>query len=290
MPTNIFLSIIICTRNRASKLSRALAHWQKVDFSGFDSEIVIVNNGSTDNTASVINDFIKDPPAHTLVIDEALPGLGRARKQASLAANGSILFFTDDDCYPLTDILFQIKETFSDPAVGYSGGRVLLYNPDHYKITTQVSNVHVEIEPLSYIPAGLIHGANMSFRASLVHAAGGFDERLGAGTCFFSGEDVDMLSRVSALGWKGVYNPSIVVYHDHGRVGSTQIRSLLKGYDIGRGAYYCKALLNPITRRKYLKHWYYSMRYTSYRTILHELKGCCLWLIAEATAKCQRLK
>ena len=46
---------------------------------------------------------------------------------------------------------------------------------------------------------------------------GGFDERFGAATKFFSAEDTDAMARVLGAGWRGAYDPRPLVYHHHGR-------------------------------------------------------------------------
>jgi hypothetical protein len=42
---------------------------------------------------------------------------------------------------------------------------------------------------------------------------------------------------------KIVYSPDILVYHNHGRRSDEHIKSLRRGYAVGRGAFYCKYIL-----------------------------------------------
>ena len=68
-------------------------------------------------------------------------------------------------------------------------------------------------------------------------------------------EDLDAAARVSAAGWRGRYEPRVIVHHDHGRRRGPDVDRLERGYDIGRGAFYAKAALDPRLRKTYLVGW-----------------------------------
>ena len=59
-------SIIIPSYNAAYQLERALRSLVKIDFEPNRYEIIIVDNGSSDNTEFVVNDFVKNNPLHNL--------------------------------------------------------------------------------------------------------------------------------------------------------------------------------------------------------------------------------
>ena len=98
----------------------------------------------------------------------------------------------------------------------------------------------------------------MAARRSVLEALGGFDELLGAGTPYPS-EDVDLVSRASAAGWRGVYDPRPVVAHHHRRRSDSQVDTLRHAYDLGRGAYYAKCLADPKRRGKAWRVWLKSL-------------------------------
>ena len=60
------------------------------------------------------------------------------------------------------------------------------------------------------------------------------------------------MSRASALGLRGVYDPRPVLFHHHRRSRPEEVKPWLAAYDIGRGAYYAKALLDRDRRWIYL--------------------------------------
>lgn len=83
----------------------------------------------------------------------------------------------------------------------------------------------------------------MAFRHSALNGTGMFDPIFGAGAKF-AGEEWELAIRLSLLGWKGIYTPAPTVWHHHGRKAE-QAHALLRGYKIGEGAIYGKALSTP---------------------------------------------
>jgi glycosyltransferase involved in cell wall biosynthesis len=88
-------SVLICTRNRARSLERTLASLSMIDSSDISWELIIVDNGSTDATASVIDRFNSRLPVTR--VEQPNPGLSNARNAGVLAARGKYIIWTDDD-------------------------------------------------------------------------------------------------------------------------------------------------------------------------------------------------
>ena len=173
-------------------------------------------------------------------------------------SSGSIIAFTDDDCYPEKHWIDNLCLCFSDQSIFYLGGRVELYDPSDLPITIQLKEFCEDIPPYSFVNPGFIQGANFSFRKNSLDLVGGFDPDLGAGTPFPC-EDVEILARMSARGLMGRYDPRPLVYHHHGRKTSDDLVSIKKSYDHGRGAYYAKCIVCLPTRLLFLKNWYWSI-------------------------------
>jgi glycosyltransferase involved in cell wall biosynthesis len=91
MATNTKVSVNILTYNRASLLMRAINSVRAQDFS--DKEIIVVNNGSTDNTAEIL----KGLPDIKVITNPTPLGITQARQQALKASAGEYIAVLDDD-------------------------------------------------------------------------------------------------------------------------------------------------------------------------------------------------
>ena len=283
MEPRVQLSLVISTRNRAAQLRRCLNSLLLLD-SARPWEIVIVDNGSSDDTAEVIEEFRGRSPCPLIAVFVPQPGLGRARNHGWRAASGEVVAFTDDDCYPDAHFVSAVAAAFAaQPGLGFLGGRIRLYDPTDYPITVQENPQGIDLPPRRFIPAGLIQGANFALRRSALEAIGGFDPLFGAGA-LFPCEDVDVIARASAAGWRGAYDPTPVVYHHHGRKTREEAGRLMRQYDHGRGAYYAKCLLNRVLRRSTLKHWCRQVPYQSPACTWRELRAACQYLLARASS------
>lgn len=234
------VSLIICTRNRGTQLKRCLSAVAEIAYAK-PWELILVDNGSTDDTQEVIAAFAEGASFEVRYLHEPSRGLARARNTGLAAATSDLVAFTDDDCYPAPDFLDAVEKAFEDPEIGYVGGRIRLFDPDDYPITILESLEPLEFRPGEFLRSGAVQGANMSFRRALLLAIGGFDPRFGSGAAFPC-EDIDAVGRASLAGWGGVYAPDVVVFHHHGRK-LADAAALMRSYDLGRGAYHMKLLL-----------------------------------------------
>ncbi len=90
------ISVVICTWNRADELRTTLdSLTQLVIPPGCTWELIVVNNGCTDETNAVIAEFEARLPIRSLFEGEL--GLSRARNRRAAAAQGDLILFTDDD-------------------------------------------------------------------------------------------------------------------------------------------------------------------------------------------------
>ena len=96
MLTNMDVSVVICTWNRAELLAQTLERLTAVSVpSNIVWEVIVVNNNCTDSTDDVISLFAERLPLRRVF--EATPGLSHARNSALRQARGQWVLFTDDD-------------------------------------------------------------------------------------------------------------------------------------------------------------------------------------------------
>jgi GT2 family glycosyltransferase len=223
-------------------------------------ELVVVNNGSTDRTASVLAEYQARVEFPVTVVTEGVPGLGNARNAGCAVARGEIIAFTDDDCYVAADYVESVRAAFKDPRVGIVGGRVDLFDPSDYPMTIMRSDETELMPPGTFIFPGRLHGANMAFRRRAIEEIGGFDPDFGPGARFMAADDCDAQVRASCAGWWALYAPQVIVAHHHRRKAADMPR-LWRAYGVGVGAFLAKLVLLPDTRSVMtpilLRSWYW---------------------------------
>jgi glycosyltransferase involved in cell wall biosynthesis len=271
MSNSLFdLSLVICTRNRGAQLAQTLKRVSTIQ-SQLKWELVVVDNGSTDRTSAVVAEFAASFDHPVQMINQQGQGVSLAKNAGWQATRSDIVVCIDDDCYPEEDYLDAIFECFSkDPKLGFVGGRILLYDPTDRRITIQESLEPLFFPPGSFITTGVIQGANVAYRRAAVMGVGGFDPWFGAGA-LYSGDEVELMARISAAGWNGAYDPRPVVYHHHGRKTAKDELRLTHWYDRGRGAYYAKFMLNRRTRSVYFKNWLLTRQHEPWRRTAREI-------------------
>jgi glycosyltransferase involved in cell wall biosynthesis len=267
---SVDVSLVICTRNRVSQLERCLGALEQLECD-HRWEVIIVDNGSTDATAECLARAAQR--SAITFIAEPRPGLARARNMGIRKAKGRWVAFTDDDCYPAPDYLSRVIDCFGDETISYMGGRTLLFDTNDAKICIQEKAERELVEPRTFVGPSLIQGMNFAAERRALIEIGGFDERLGAGSSFFSAEDTDIMGRLSWTGRRGLYDPTPTVYHHHQRKDLADIDKLVRGYSIGMGAYLLKFTRRSDSRAVYLKHWCARVKRGSRNRTFRELRG-----------------
>ncbi len=122
--TQIELSIIVCTKNRARKLASLIqCLGSQKNIEKLNWEIIIVDNNSTDNTREVAYAFCEGSNLRINYIFEPRTGLSIARNIGILTSKGSYLLFLDDDILIpdefLSNVLFGIQEFPEFQIFGY---------------------------------------------------------------------------------------------------------------------------------------------------------------------------
>jgi glycosyltransferase involved in cell wall biosynthesis len=199
------VSVIIPTWNGAAKIERCLSALRNQDF-GRRFEIVVVNDGSIDNTPDVLarHNEIR-------VITQSNAGPAAARNRGSRAASGDIIVFTDDDCEPLPNWLTDMIRPFTDPEVVGAKG---VYRTRQSSIVARFVQLEYEdrYRLLARRPTiDFIDTYSAAFRRDRFLEMGGYDTSFPVACA----EDVELSYRMSARGWRMVFAPEAKVYHQH---------------------------------------------------------------------------
>jgi glycosyltransferase involved in cell wall biosynthesis len=282
--TDESVSLIICTRDRADALERCLGKLPDLELAGVGAEVVLVDNGSSDRTAEVMAAFAGRAAAPVRIVPCEQPGLSRARNAGLDAARGTTLAFTDDDCYLAPGYVQRLPGLFSTGRFHFCGGRILPYDETDAAYGFAEDETFRRFPPGSFLPAGIVSGANLVLHRAVVDRIGYFDPMLGAGTPFRC-EDIDYLARASLAGFAGAHVPALAVYHHHGRKPGADIESVKKANDVARGAYHAKLVaidgIRPAVR------WLYrSLRpWKAFETIRELVGARTYWAARRADAR-----
>ena len=218
------ISVIIATYTRAALLNECLQHLAHQQFAPGD-EVIVVDNGSADNTQQVVSAHQGSFPVPLRLLYEATPGKSHALARALPEAAGEVFAFLDDDVNVERNWLEVVRETMRDPEVALMGGRVVpRWEPSVPQWMRDASAVPSRL----WAPLGLLEypqdvfqlgprtvlGANMAVRRNVFHTVGGFATHVGKlrGT-LLSGEDHELCLRVQRAGFKAVYVPNALVHH-----------------------------------------------------------------------------
>lgn len=215
---SVLVSAIIPTKNRADLLERALN--SVIDQTYDNIEIIVVNDGSTDQTADLLAQYKQNVGVKLSVIEnERSVGAAQARNQAIEAASGTFIAGLDDD-----DIWHQkrIEELIAAHTSEYAcitSDTVMAY-PEG-KLRWKKKKV-ISLETLLFTNQV---GNQVLVRRDRLIEIGGYDEELVAA------QDYDLWVRLSAAYGpiKNVQKPLQTIFMDHQGERITD-RSSFRGY------------------------------------------------------------
>jgi GT2 family glycosyltransferase len=239
----VSLSVIICTRDRASQLKCCLQQFKEAERFCNCLELTVVDNNSSDETKSVTHEFAASVQFQVRYIFEGRQGLSHARNRGIAETSSSIIAFTDDDCLVNPQWASTIVREFStDRSLAVLGGRVEPGNPNGQSGGTRTFSDRKQITSFQELFGRMI-GCNMAFSRQVFEIIGRFDPLLGKGTSMGSAEDLDLMYRALKVNLPIVYVPEAVVFHAHGRTSMDSIQHATDDYARGRGAFYWKHAL-----------------------------------------------
>jgi glycosyltransferase involved in cell wall biosynthesis len=199
------LTVVVCTRNRAELLFDCLDSVVSDRSPGVCLEVVVVDNGSTDDTAAVV----AARPSVRYVV-EPVAGLSRARNAGLAAATGALVAFLDDDARPDRGWASAIVDAGRRwPEASAFGGPVRLewIGRRPYWLVPELERWFSAIDhgpTARLLQSGEYPvGANLVVRRDEALAVGGFSLELGrVDGSLISEEETELLQRlVGPIGW-----------------------------------------------------------------------------------------
>jgi hypothetical protein len=219
---DILVTVAICTRNRAASLARALGSLVAMAPPGVPWEVLVIDNGCSDDTQAVAASFVGRLPIRC--DSEARPGISFARNRAVAAARGSYIAWIDDDVVVGRDWLCAYVRAFARwPEAALFGGRItpVLLPPQVPWVRDNLALLRHPLGvrefgpaplPLSSAEDRLPFGAN--FAVSLaVQRCFPYDPMLGNGTIRRLAEETAVFEAMLGAGATGWWVPDSFVNH-----------------------------------------------------------------------------
>ena len=238
MTAPILVSVIVVTWNGRRFLERCLTSLTRsvTELPGA-CEIVVVDNGSTDDSAAYVAATFPDV---VLLRNETNLGFAAATTKALDSAAGAFIALLNDDTDVEASWLAELYAAIrTDPALGSCAPQVrFLYHPDRINSAglsidrsgaafDRLGGEPIEASEKTPIQVFGPSGSAVLFRRRMLDAVGLYDPRF-----FAYLEDADHAWRAQRAGWRCLYVPTAVVYHIHS--GTSGQGSARKAYWLAR--------------------------------------------------------
>jgi L-malate glycosyltransferase len=213
------LTVLFATKNRAQLLSRVLESFCCLEAPESGWKLIVVDNGSTDGTAEVLERFCGRLPLQTLI--EPNQGKNAALNAGLRLIEGDLIVFTDDDVFPHADWLLQLRKAAdANPEFTMFAGAVtprweappprwvqwVDWGPVF--TITDPNRKEGDTHPLQ------VYGPNMAVRSAIFASGMRFNPSVGpCGENYAMGSESELTGKLANLGYKAFFVPQAVVEH-----------------------------------------------------------------------------
>lgn len=220
-----FISIIVPVYNEGVVLTESIESLLDIDYPNY--EIIIVNDGSTDNTSAIGESIVGYQKGRTglvkvSLINKANSGKAKALNAGIQYSEAQFVLCMDGDSQLTPNTLKLGIRHFIDPTIGAVAGNVKVQNRKHFLTDLQALE-YLEGLNMARSAQGFLQMVNIIpgpiglFRKSALRDAGFYSSDTFA-------EDADLTLKILAHNWKIVYEPNAIAYTE----APTTIYQLLK--------------------------------------------------------------
>jgi cellulose synthase/poly-beta-1,6-N-acetylglucosamine synthase-like glycosyltransferase/peptidoglycan/xylan/chitin deacetylase (PgdA/CDA1 family) len=205
LPLHGAVSVIIPAYNEAKVIERTIL--SVLASRGMDVEVLVMDDGSSDDTADVVSRaFYFEPRVKLHKLKNG--GKARALNEGFKLASHEVVIALDADTIFLPDTIVELARKFDDPKVAAVAGRAAVGNTQHFVARWQALEYVIgqAIERRAWHLLGVVSvvpGAVGAWHRDAVLAVGGF------GTDTLA-EDCDLTITLQVHGWKVSYAPDAV--------------------------------------------------------------------------------
>jgi glucosyl-dolichyl phosphate glucuronosyltransferase len=220
----ISVSILFATFKRETILRNTLNAMVQLEPARFNFEIIVVDNACEKNIADLVNSYQQQLPI--IYLHEKQSGKHSALLTGLEKAQGDILVFIDDDIMVKPNWLNETVNGMARfPEYDLFGGKILPYLAEDIKDPNgilQMDSMFIKSAfgianwswPEGPMNIGYIWGGNMAVRRRVFESGVSFNRHIGPnGKDYIMGGETEFLVRAEEKGFKGVYLPESVVYH-----------------------------------------------------------------------------
>lgn len=183
-------------------------------------EVLVVDDGSTDGSA----DLARAAGAR-LIRHAANRGLAVGRNTALVAARGHILAFIDVDATADRRLIETLLAHFDTPQVAGVGGQGIESHRETLADDWRARHARQWFGPHPRPRAPFLFGLCAAYRRAALYTVGGFNTDLRT-----NAEDVDMGLRLRGAGYRLVYTPDAVVYHQRADTLESLVKTMERWY------------------------------------------------------------
>jgi len=237
------LTVLLATRNRARVLHEVLQSFVQLCQPSSGWKVVIVDNGSVDQTEEVIRSFSNRLPIFPVL--EPCVGKNCALNTGLGLVEGDLTVLTDDDVFPKANWLIELRRAADEqPAYSIFGGAILprweapppcwvgWIDPGPIFTLSNPSLAEGPIRP------SLVFGPNMAIRTSIFRSGVRFDASMGPrGSNYPMGSETELVCRLDRQGHKAWYVENAVVEHFIRQEQLTERSAWRRAVRYGRGQF-----------------------------------------------------